>query len=100
MVQGRAEAQTQWDTVPDALRAKQDKHGNFMDAFRDYVLAKMNLPREHWTRIASTSPLERVNREIKRRTDVLGIFTNDDAIIRLVEAIVLESNDEGTVARR
>jgi len=60
----------------------------------------MDFPREHWTQIASTNPLERVNREIKRRTDVIGIFPNDDAIIRLVGAIMLETNDEWTVARR
>jgi putative transposase len=59
-----------------------------------------DLPREHWARIASTNPLERVNREIKRRADVIGIFPNDDAIIRLVGALMLETNDEWAVARR
>jgi hypothetical protein len=52
------------------------------------------------TRIASTNPLERVNREIKRRADVIGIFPNDDAIVRLVDALMPETNDEWTVARR
>jgi len=60
----------------------------------------MDFPREHWPQIASTNPLERVNREIKRRTDVVGIFPNDEAIIRPVGAIMLETNDEWTVARR
>ena len=64
------------------------------------VLAYMDFPREHWAQIASTNPLERVNREIKRRADVIGIFPNDDAIIRLVGALMLETNDEWTVARR
>mgnify|MGYP003642340237 FL=1 len=60
----------------------------------------MDFPREHWAQIASTNPLERVNREIKRRSDVVGIFPNDEAIVRLVGALMLETNDEWTVARR
>ena len=61
---------------------------------------RRELPREHWPQIASTNPLERVNREIKRRADVIGIFPNDEAIIRLVGALMLEANDEWAVARR
>ncbi|KFI24620.1 hypothetical protein CG50_09555 [Paenirhodobacter enshiensis] len=71
-----------------------------MDAYRDGVLAYMSFPREHWPQIASTNPLERVNREVKRRADVIGIFPNDAAIIRLVGALMLETNDEWAVARR
>lgn len=71
-----------------------------MDASRDDMLAYMDFPREHWPQIASTNPLERVNREVKRRSDVIGIFPNDGAIIRLVGALMLETNDEWTVARR
>ena len=69
-------------------------------ADRDDVLAYMSFPREHWAQIASTNPLERVNREVKRRSDVVGIFPNDEAIIRLVGALMLETNDEWAVARR
>ena len=60
----------------------------------------MAFPREHWAQIASTNPLERLNREIKRRADVIGIFPNDPAIIWLVGALMLEQNDEWAVSRR
>lgn len=93
----KAEAEKQWDIVADALREKQPKLGALMDASRDDVLAYMSFPREHWAQIASTNPLERVNREVKRRADVIGIFPNDDAVIRLVGALMLETNDEWTV---
>ena len=77
-----------------------------MDASRDDVLAYMDFPREHWAhwahwaQISSTNPLERVNKEIKRRSDVVGIFPNDAAIIRLVGALMIDTNDEWAVARR
>ncbi|WP_055663553.1 IS256 family transposase [Jannaschia seosinensis] len=96
----KAEAEAQWEVVADALREKQEKLGAFMDASRDDVLAYMDFPREHWTQIASTNPIERVNHEIKRRADVIGIFPNDEAIVRLVGALMLETNDKWTVARR
>ena len=82
----KAEAEAQWATVADALREKNEKLGALMDASRDDVLAYMSFPREHWAQIASTNPLERVNREVKRRSDVIGIFPNDEAIVRLVGA--------------
>lgn len=63
-------------------------------------MAYMAFPKEHWSQIASTNPLERVNKEIKRRADVIGIFPNDAAIIRLVGALMLEQNDEWAVSRR
>jgi transposase-like protein len=61
-----------------------------MDASCDDVLAYMSFPREHWAQIASTNPLERVNREVKRRSDVIGIFPNDEAIVRLVGASAMD----------
>ncbi|MFV0475658.1 MAG: IS256 family transposase [Pikeienuella sp.] len=96
----KADAEAQWEIVADALREKQPKLGALMDSSREDVLAYMTFPREHRTQIASTNPLERVNREVKRRSDVIGIFPNDDAIVRLVGALMLETNDEWAVARR
>jgi hypothetical protein len=72
----KVEAEAQWEIVAEALREKQPKLGALMDAARDDVLAYMSFPREHWTQIASTNPLERVNREVKQRADVIGIFPN------------------------
>jgi putative transposase len=96
----KAEAFAQWDKVADALRAKHDKLGALMDASREDVLAYMDYPEEHWAQIASTNPLERVNKEIKRRADVVGIFPNDEAVVRLVGALMLEQSDEWAVSRR
>jgi len=96
----KTEAETQWDAIADALREKNDRLGAMMDASRDDVLAYMDFPREHWAQISSTNPLERVNKEIKRRSNVVGIFPNDAAIIRLVGAMMIETNDEWAVARR
>ncbi len=93
-------AEAQGDAVADAPREKNEKLGAFMDASRDEVLAYMSFPREHRAQIASTTPLERVNREVKRRSDVVGIFPNDEAIVRLVGALMLETNDEWALARR
>lgn len=100
MKQTKAEAEAQWEIVSDALREKQPKLGALMDGSRDEVLAYTSFPREHWTQIASTNPLERVNREVKQPLDVIGIFPNDEAIIRRVGALMLETNDEWAVARR
>jgi transposase-like protein len=69
----RAEAETRWEIVADALREKQPRRGILMDSSRDDVLAYMTFPREHWTQIASTNPVERVNREVKRRAGVIGV---------------------------
>ena len=93
-------AHQQWDQVADALREKFSKLADMMDASREDVLAYMAFPKDHWAQIASTNPLERVNKEIKRRADVIGIFPNDAAVVRLVGALMLEQNDEWAVSRR
>jgi len=95
-----ADARGQWDSVADALRERAPRLAELMDEARDDVLAYTAFPREHWPQIASTNPIERLNGEIKRRTDVVGIFPNAAAIIRLVGALMLEQNDEWAVGRR
>lgn len=70
-----------------------------MDAAEHDVLAYMDFPREHRAKLHSTNPIERLNGEIKRRTDVVGIFPNEGAITRLVGAILLEQSDEWATQR-
>jgi len=93
-------AHQQWQQVADACREKFPKLAGMMDNSREDVLAYMGFPKEHWAQISSTNPLERMNKEIKRRADVIGIFPNDAAVIRLVGALMLEQNDEWAVSRR
>jgi putative transposase len=95
-----AAAREQWASVADALRERFPKLAELMDGAREDVLAYMAFPREHWPQIASTNPLERLNGEIKRRADVVGIFPNDRAVVRLVGALMLEQNNEWAVSRR
>ena len=71
-----------------------------MDEAEDDVLADMTVHADHWTKISSTNPLERLNSEIKPRTNVVGIFPDQAAIIRLVGALMLAQNDEWAVGRR
>jgi hypothetical protein len=86
-------AKAQWRRVADQLRPKLPKLAAFLDEAEADVLAYMTFPKDHRAKIHSTNPLERVNGEVKRRTDVVGIFPDEDAITRLVGAILLEQND-------
>ena len=90
----------QWRTVADQLRTKFPKLATLMDGSESDVLAYMSFPKAHSKQIHSTNPLERLNAEIKRRTDVVGIFPNEGAITRLVGALLLEQSDEWALQRR
>jgi putative transposase len=94
-----AAAKAQWRQVADQVRTKLPKLAALLDEAEEDVLAHMSFPKEHRAKIHSTNPLERVNGEIKRRTEVVGIFPNEAAITRLVGAILLEQNDEWSAQR-
>jgi putative transposase len=92
-------ASQQWRSVADQVRVKVPKLASLMDDAETDVLAYMTFPREHRAKIYSNNPIERLNGEIKRRTNVVGIFPNEAAITRLIGAILMEQNDEWAVQR-
>jgi putative transposase len=89
-----------WDSVQDQLAAAFGKIGPLMDEAKPEVLAFTAFPRSHWSKVWSTNPLERVNKEIKKRARVVGIFPNDAAVIRLVGAVLADMHDEWQVSDR
>jgi transposase-like protein len=96
----RAEAGRRLTDVLARLESIAPKVCQLLEAAEEDLLAFMALPPEHWSKLRSTNPLERVNREIGRRSDVVGIFPNDASAIRLAGALLIEQNDEWIVCRR
>ena len=93
-------AQQTWRQVADQLRPRWPKLATLMDDSEHDVLAFMAFPVQHRTKLHSTNPLERLNKEVKRRADVVGIFPDERSIVRLIGAVLLEQNDEWQLQHR
>ena len=93
-------ARQAWRQLADQLRPRWPKLADLMDASEHDVLAYLAFPVQHRAKLHSTNPLERLNKEVKRRADVVGIFPNEASIMRLLGAVLLEANDEWQLQHR
>jgi len=100
VIQAPDQVRAHWQRVTEMLRKQFPTAVPVMEAARDDMLAFLHFPQEHWRKVWSTNPLERLNKEIKRRTNVGGIFPNDAAITRLVGSQLLEQQEEWQLERR
>jgi transposase-like protein len=93
-------ARQQLAEVVKAMGSRWPRAAEVLAGGEEEVLTYMSFPAEHWTRIYSTNPLERLNKEVKRRTNVVGIFPDTEAVLRLVGSVLLEIHEEWQVGRR
>ena len=92
-------ARAQWRQVADQIRPKVPKLAVVLDEAEEDMLVCMTFPKSHWARLHNTNPIEGLNGEIKRRAEIVGVFSGEATIIRLIRAILLEQNDERAIQR-